>query len=65
MTEKITLKMDLNGEDGNAFMIMSLCRKAAFDEGWSAKRVEDFLNECRAGDYNHLLETVRADFDID
>jgi len=65
MTKKITLKINLDGPDGNAFMIMGLCGKRAHDEGWSAKRIEDFLEECKSADYNHLLETVRKDFDID
>ena len=61
---KPKLKLDLDGPDGNAFVIMALCRRAAWDDGWSAKRIEDFLNECKSSTYAHLLDTVRKNFDV-
>ena len=63
--ERIRLKIDLDGPEGNVFFIMGKAKKLAFDEDWSAKRIEDFLTECQSGDYAHLMETVRKNFDID
>jgi len=65
MADKIRLKINLDGPCGNVFFIMAKCKRAAFDEGWDAKRIQDFLKECKSADYAHLMETVRADFDID
>jgi len=58
---KPKLEIDLNGPNGN---VMALCRRAAWDDGWSAKRIEDFLNECKSSTYAHLLDTVRKNFDV-
>ena len=66
--EKIRCPIDIDGPEGNVFFIMGKCKQLAqlaFDEGWSAKRIEDFLTECKSADYAHLMETVRKDFDID
>ena len=57
-------KLAILGEDGNAFYILGKARGVAFDEGWSAEKIEAFLTEARAGDYDHLLRTCMKYFDV-
>lgn len=54
----------LCGEDGNAFLILGRCSRAAKKAGWSeAKRAEVFA-EMKAGDYDHLLQTAMKYFEV-
>jgi len=61
---KPKLKLDLDGPDGNAFMIMALCRRTAREAGWDADKIKKFLKECQSSTYDHLLETVHNNFDV-
>ena len=54
----------LIGQDGNAFMILGLCQRAARKAGWSKEQIDAAINEMRAGDYNHLLATAMDRFDV-
>jgi hypothetical protein len=55
----------LVGEDGNAFMILGLCQKAARRAGWSPEKIAAVMDEMKAGDYNHLLATAMKHFDVE
>lgn len=35
-------------------------RSAAQQQGWSAEEIKVILDECKAGDYDHLLQTLIA-----
>lgn len=48
----------LVGEDGNAFAILGRVRRAMRVAGWPQEKVQEFLREATAGDYDHLLQTV-------
>ena len=61
---KPKLKLDLDGPGGNAFVIMALCKRTAWDAGWSAKKIKVFIDECKSSTYKHLLETVHNNFDV-
>ena len=50
-------------DDGNAFYILGKCRKAARKAGWSPAAISDFSTEAKAGDYDHLLQTVMKYFE--
>ncbi len=50
-------------DDGNAFLIIGRCRKAAKQAGWSAERIEAFSAKAKAGDYDHLIRTVMDHFE--
>lgn len=52
------VNLNLIGLDGNAFALMGAFRAQARKEKWTDKEISDVLNECRAGDYNHLLCTL-------
>jgi len=52
------VKLNLVGLDGNAFSLMGAFRRAARREGWEKNEIDAVMNECMAGDYNHLLRTL-------
>ena len=58
-------KVKLLGKDGNAFSILGLCQRAARKDNWPQEKIDKFLEEAKAGDYNHLLQTAEKYFDIE
>jgi len=56
ITKKINL--DLEGLDGNAFALMGAFQKQARKEDWTPEEIKGILDECKKGDYNHLLQTL-------
>ena len=62
--EEVKPTVQLTGEDGNAFVIMGNCQKAARRAGWSQEKIDEVLKEMRAGDYDHLLQTAIKYFDV-
>jgi len=52
------IKVKLIGEDGNAFVLIGLVRKALRNHRVPAHVIEEFVEEATAGDYNHLLGTI-------
>ena len=56
--------LNLVGQDGNAFNVLGLARQAARKAGWSGEKIEAFLNEAMAGDYNHLLFVCMDYFEV-
>jgi hypothetical protein len=54
----ITVK--LVGNDGNAFMVLGLTKKALQQGGAPKEEIDAFWKEATAGDYNHLLQTCMA-----
>jgi len=62
--DRIRPKVKLIGADGNAFMIMGLCQRAALRAGWSRCDVAAFMERAKGGDYDHLLRTVMEEFDV-
>jgi len=56
MNKKISLS--LVGLDGNAFSLMGAFSRQARREGWSKDEINEVLQECQSGDYDHLLTTL-------
>ena len=56
-------KLALVGEDGNAFAILARSRAVMKRAGYPKERIEEFMKEAMAGDYNHLLRTCMDWFD--
>ena len=52
------VKVQLVGEDGNAFAILGAVKRALRDAGIPADEVSAFVEEASSGDYDHLLQTV-------
>lgn len=57
-------QLKLVGQDGNAFMILGLARRAAVKAGWPQEKIDKVMNEAKAGDYDHLLQTIMRHFDV-
>ncbi len=54
----------LTGHDGNAFVILSRCRKAAREAGLSDGEIATFVAEAMSKDYDHLLQTAMRWFEV-
>ena len=55
---KKKVKLELVGLDGNAFFLMGMFSRQARKEGWTSEEIELVLDECKKGDYDHLLCTL-------
>jgi hypothetical protein len=55
---KKKIKLTLVGLDGNAFFLMGAFQKQARKEGWSQEEINAVFDECKKGDYDHLLQTL-------
>jgi hypothetical protein len=58
-------KLELTGQDGNAFNVLGLARRASREAEWTEEKVKAFLHEATAGDYDHLLQTCMKHFDVE
>jgi len=58
-------KLQLSGEDGNIFFILSRARKAAMAAGWTNEQFMEFYNEAASGDYDHALRVCQKYFDVE
>ena len=58
------IKVQLVGEDGNAFAILGRCRTAMREAKVPPEEIELFLKEARSGDYDHLLRTCMKWIDV-
>ena len=54
------IEVQLSGEDGNAFFIISRVCKALRHGGVSKEEVDAFSAEAMSGDYDHVLQTAMA-----
>lgn len=52
-----SIKVQLTGEDGNAFIIIGRVRRALRDGGAGPDAEQQFSAEAMAGDYDHVLQT--------
>ena len=52
------VEVQLTGENGNGFFIVSRVRTACRRAGVDADEIEAFTNEAMSGDYDHLLRTT-------
>jgi len=48
----------LVGLDGNVFNLMGQFQRRARREGWTVDEIKSVLDECREGDYIHLVGTL-------
>lgn len=58
------IKVELTGQDGNAFSILGRVSKAMRKAGRSDKEVKEFCDEAMTGDYDHLLRTCMEWVDV-
>jgi hypothetical protein len=53
------ITVQLTGEDGNAFFIISRVRVALKKNKVPQPEITAFMNEAMSGDYQHVLSTVQ------
>lgn len=58
------IRVELTGNDGNAFAVLGRCRRAAESAGLADDEIDAFMTEATAGDYDHLLRTAMRWFDV-
>ena len=56
--------VELDGQSGNTFAILVLCREAALAAGWSLVQWDRFYWEATAGSYEKLLDVVKDWFEV-
>ena len=52
------VKLQLVGLDSNSFVLMGAFQNAARRQGWTKEEIKSVLDECKTGDYDHLLVTL-------
>ncbi len=57
------VRVKLVGENGNAFNLLGICRRAAEAAGVPADEIKAFANDATSGDYNHFLGVCQRWFD--
>ena len=57
-------RLQLSGEDGNIFFILSRARKTARLAGWTTEQIDAMTKECESGDYDHALQTLMEHFEV-
>ena len=63
MSDKPTVR--LIGSDGNIFMIMALCQRAARSAGWDKNEIDTFLNSVKnSKSYDNALAVVMDNFEV-
>lgn len=50
--------MNLVGLDGNAFALMGAFSREAKRQGWKPEEIKNVIDQCKSGDYDHLLFTL-------
>lgn len=55
---KKTVKLDLDGLDGNAFSLIGAFQRAARRQGWAPDEINAVRFEATRKDYDHLLQVL-------
>jgi hypothetical protein len=53
-----TVNLELERLDDNAYFLIGAFSRQARREGWTDEEIKVVLDECKSGDYNHLLVTL-------
>jgi hypothetical protein len=54
------IRVQLSGEDGNAFAILGRTTRALRQAGLSQDEIDEYYTEATSSDYGHLLQTTMA-----
>lgn len=55
---KTKVKVQMVGQNGNAFAIMGRWQAAARKGGWTPAEIKEVIDNATSGDYNYLLATI-------
>ena len=61
---KFDIKVQLTGEDGNAFFIIGRVQKALRKAGATPDQIKEFQDDAKSGDYDHVLQTCMKWVDV-
>ena len=64
-TKYPNITVQIVGADGNAFNVLSICTRAMRKAHLPQTEIDAFMTEATSGDYNHLLATVMAWFEVE
>jgi hypothetical protein len=63
--DELKPKLKIVGEDGNAFNLLGLARRAARDAGWTEERWREVRARLTAGGYDNLLYVLQEESDVE
>jgi hypothetical protein len=64
MSKPILNLGNLEGPEGNAFVVLGRAKKTAIAYGWSKEEIEAFMAKATASNYENLLKVVREHFKV-
>lgn len=64
-TKHPEITVQLFGQDGNAFNVLGLCKRAMEHNHLPQEEINQFIKEATSGSYDHLIATVMSWFDVD
>ena len=64
-TLEANIIVNLDGPDGNAFVLLGLAERYMGGLGIPREDIDDFLDEMKSGDYIHLVKTLNDEFGAD
>ena len=59
------ITVNIIGQNGNAFYIFGICKRAMERAKLSQTEIDAFMTEAMSGDYDHLLATVMSWFAVE
>lgn len=59
------ITVNIIGQNGNAFCILGICKRAMERATLPQTEIDAFMAEATSGDYNHLLATVVSWFEVE
>ena len=58
-------RVKLVGENGNVYNLIRLCKKAAYEAGWSFEKIDAFVQRVyKARDYDDALCIMMDEFEV-
>lgn len=52
---KYDIEVQLSGQDGNAYNLLAIVRRALIDAGVPGAEIQEFITQATSGDYDNLL----------
>ena len=59
------ITVNIIGQNGNAFCILGICKRAMERAKLPQTEIDAFMAEATSGNYDHLLATVMAWFNVE
>tara|TARA_B100002019_G_C21222130_1_gene575316 strand:+ start:1008 stop:1238 length:231 start_codon:yes stop_codon:yes gene_type:complete len=60
--EQRPIEIDLQGPEGNAFLLIGKASKLSKQLGHSKEEIEDIKNDMQSGDYEHLIDVFEKHY---